>query len=163
MTSRILVSLSMAATPERAFAVFTEEIGAWWRANALFAFTPAESRGDPGRLAFEPGPTGRLIVAYQNGKALEIGKVRVWSPPERLAFDWRQASFAPGQITRVEVRFEPVGEAQTRVTVEHLGWDSVPAGHVARHGFPEAAFLRRHAEWWRDLLGAFAERLEARG
>jgi len=28
----------------------------------------------------------------------------------------------------------------------------VPAEHVARHGFPEAIFLRRHAEWWRSLL-----------
>jgi hypothetical protein len=38
------------------------------------------------------------------------------------------------------------------VTVEHRGWDSVPAAHVARHGFPDAVFLRRHAEWWQGLL-----------
>jgi hypothetical protein len=32
------------------------------------------------------------------------------------------------------------------VTVEHSGWDRVPADHVARRGFPETAFLTRHAE-----------------
>jgi hypothetical protein len=51
----------------------------------------------------------------------------------------------------VEVRFEAVG-AETRVTVTHGGWDSVPAGHVARHGWPDVAFLTRHGEWWRALL-----------
>ena len=84
----------------------------------------------------------------------EIGKVRVWTPPSRLVFGWRQAAFAPGQDTEVEVRFEAVGD-ETRVTVEHLGWDSVPATHVARHGFPDSIFLRRHAEWWQALLASY--------
>ncbi|HKA49646.1 MAG TPA: SRPBCC domain-containing protein, partial [Candidatus Dormibacteraeota bacterium] len=74
---------------------------------------------------------------------------------------WRQASFAPGQETEVHVRFEAAGD-ETRVTVEHLGWDTVPAEHVARHGFPEAIFLRRHAEWWRSLLHSLGLLLGAR-
>jgi hypothetical protein len=63
----------------------------------------------------------------------------------RLAFTWRQESFAPEQLTHVEVRFEPVGD-ETRVKVEHFGWDGIPQEHVARHHFPDAIFLRRHAE-----------------
>jgi hypothetical protein len=51
------------------------------------------------------------------------------------------------------VRFETVGE-ETRVTIEHRGWDSVPADHVAKHSFPEALFLQRHGEWWQELLEA---------
>ena len=78
----------------------------------------------------------------------------VWTPPSRLVFGWRQATFAPDQATEVEVLFEPIGD-ETRVTVEHRGWDSVPAAHVARHGFANAFFLRRHAEWWQSLLAAF--------
>lgn len=153
MSSKVLVSLRVAASPERAFAVFTGEIGAWWKANPLFRFTPR----DPGVLSFEPpgpdGRGGRLIETLASGKVFEIGPVRVWAPGERLVFGWRQASFAPGQATEVEVRFEAVGE-ETRVTVEHTGWDSVPAEHVARHGFPNLVFLQRHAEWWRALLAA---------
>ncbi|HWU79334.1 MAG TPA: ATPase, partial [Caulobacter sp.] len=57
----------------------------------------------------------------------------------------------------VEVRFEAVEEG-TRVTVEHRGWDSVPAPHVARHGFPDPLFLQRHGEWWRTLLAGLAGR-----
>jgi uncharacterized protein YndB with AHSA1/START domain len=148
--SKVLVSIRVRATPERAFEAFTREIGMWWRANPLFNFTPRT----PGVLSFEPGPDGRLIETREGGKVFEIGRVRAWAPPHRLVFGWRQAAFAPGEDTEVQVRFEPVGE-ETRVTVEHFGWDSVPQDHVARHHFPNALFLTRHGEWWRSLLGSY--------
>jgi uncharacterized protein YndB with AHSA1/START domain len=157
MSSRVLVSLRVKAAPERAFTAFVDEIGAWWRPNPLFAFTPR----DPGVIAFEPGEGGRLTETLASGKVFEIGRIRAWEPPSRLVFGWRQAAFAPGQDTEVEVRFEPVGE-ETRVTVEHKGWDSVPATHVARHGFPNAVFLTRHAEWWQALLASYKVSLGAR-
>ena len=92
-----------------------------------------------------------MIETLPSGKVFEVGRIRAWEPPHRLVFGWRQAAFAPGQDTEVEVRFEAVG-AETRVTVEHTGWDSVPAEHVARHHLPETIFLTRHGEWWRILL-----------
>lgn len=159
MTSRVLVALRVKASPERAFEVFTGEIGLWWRPNAMFQFTPRS----PGVLSFESGPDGRFIETLANGKVFEIGRIRAWEPPEaggpgRLVFGWRQATFRPGQDTEVEVRFEPVGD-QTRVTVEHRGWESVPQDHVARHTFPDQIFLRRHGEWWQILLISASERL----
>jgi uncharacterized protein YndB with AHSA1/START domain len=150
MSSRILVALRVRASPERAFDAFVRDIGAWWRPNPIFPFTPRE----PGRLSFEPGPNGRLIETRGGGKVFEIGRITAWERPDRLAFGWRQAAFAPDQGTNVEVRFEAAGE-ETRVTVEHRGWDSVPAAHVARHGFPSDVFLRRHGEWWQILLASF--------
>jgi uncharacterized protein YndB with AHSA1/START domain len=155
--ARVMVALRVRATPDRAFEVFTREIAAWWRPNALFAFTPR----DPGQLAFEPGAGGRLIETLANGKVFEIGRIRAWEPPSRLVFGWRQATFTPDQDTEVEVRFEPVGE-ETRVTVEHIGWDAIPQAHVARHGFPLPVFLTRHAEWWQALLGAYKGDVENR-
>jgi uncharacterized protein YndB with AHSA1/START domain len=148
VTSRVLVSVRVNASPERAFRAFTEEIGAWWRPNALFATTPRA----PGRLTFEEG---RLVERLANGRVFEIGQVTVWAPGERLAFSWRQASFPPDLKTEVEVRFEAVG-AETRVTVEHSGFDRVPADNVARHGFPDQALLARLADWWRVLLSAYS-------
>jgi len=50
-------------------------------------------------------------------------------------------------MTRVEVSFEDLG-GETRVSVRHWGWDSVPPGHAARHGMAEATFLGRHGAWW---------------
>ncbi|MFP4003881.1 MAG: SRPBCC family protein [Alphaproteobacteria bacterium] len=153
MSARIQVSLRVNAGADRAFDVFVNEIGKWWRPNALFSFTPRS----PGVLAFEPGPDGRLTETLPNGKVFEIGRITAWEPGVRLAFSWRQATFAPDQITHVDVRFEPVGD-QTRVTVEHTGWETVPPEHVARHGFPDAIFLQRHGEWWQALLKSFKGR-----
>ena len=161
MTSRILVSLRVSATPAHAFRVFTRDIALWWQPNGLFQFTP----GPPGRMAFEEGPKGRLTETSAAGEVFEIGRVTAWEPGVRLGVTWRQASFTPGQETAVEVRFEPVGP-ETRVTVEHQGWDSVPPAHVARHGFPDAIFLRRHGEWWQSLLSALrrqSEKMNNRG
>jgi hypothetical protein len=155
MASRIIVSLRVKATPSRAFDVFTRDIGAWWQPNELFRFTPRS----PGRIALEAGEGGRFTEMLANGKIFEIGRVVVWEPGVRLALSWRQASFAPDQMTRVDVSFEPVGD-ETRITVTHTGWDSVPAEHVARHSFPDAIFLHRHGEWWRRLLASCGGHLE---
>lgn len=155
MTSRVVVALRVKADPARTFDAFTREVGAWWQPNAMFQFTPRS----PGHVAFEPpgeGRGGRFVEKLANGKVFEIGQVSVWEPGQRLVFGWRQAAFAEGQATEVEVKFEAVGE-ETRVTVEHRGWDTVPASHVAKHGFPENVFLHRHATWWGDLLDALGE------
>lgn len=150
--SAVIVSLRVKASPEEAFEAFTREIGAWWRPSDLFQLTP---RGD-GMLSFEGDK--RLITTLESGKVFEIGRVTVWAPGVRVAFTWRQATFATDQSTHVEVLFEPVGE-ETRVTVEHRGWDAVPQEHAARHGFPLNVFQMRQAEHWRALLGALAQRL----
>ena len=155
MTSRVVVALRVKASPERAFAAFVGEIDMWWRPNSLFRFTPRS----PGTLSFEAGEGGRLIETLASGKVFEIGQIRAWEPPHRLVVGWRQATFAPGQDTEVEVRFEAVEGGETRVSVEHTGWDSVPIDHVARHGFPLGVFLQRHGEWWRDLLSSMNTRL----
>lgn len=154
MTSAVIVSLRVAASPQRAFEVFTQEIDQWWRPNGLFQLTP---RGD-GVLRFEGEDGGRLATALPNGKTFEIGRICAWCPGELLAFTWRQATFAPDQFTHVEVRFEPVGE-ETRVTVEHRGWNAIPQEHAARHGFPLGVFQMRQGEHWRALLSAMAARL----
>jgi len=88
-----------------------------------------------GRLAFEPGEGGRLITTFEDGTTFEIGRISVWEPGERLVFAWRQANFSAEQSTEVEVCFEPVG-AETRVSIEHRAWDTIPRRHAARHGFP---------------------------
>lgn len=152
MTSKVFVALRVKATPERAFEVFVGEIGAWWKPNGMFQTTPRA----PGVLAFEPGAGGRLIETLANGKVFEIGRITAWEPPHRLEFSWRQANFPPELKTEVEVRFEGVG-AETRVSIEHRGFDQVPADSAARHGFPDQVLLMRLAEWWQALLASYAK------
>ena len=152
MTSKVFVALRVKVPPERAFAAFVSEIGAWWKPNGLFQTTPRA----PGELAFEEGEGGRLTETLANGKVFEIGRIVAWEPPARLVFTWRQANFPVDLHTEVEVRFEAVGE-ETRVSVEHRGFDQVPEG-AARHGFPNEALLMRLAEWWQTLLGSYRDR-----
>lgn len=151
MTSKVYVALRVSATPERAFAAFVGEIGAWWRPSPLFETTPR-----PGVLSFESpdvdGEGGRLIETRAGGKVFEIGKIIVWAPPDRLVFTWRQASFPPDLQTEVEVAFEAVGE-ETRVSIEHRGFDQAPADSAARHGFPDQVLLMRLADFWRGQIG----------
>ncbi|GIK48162.1 MAG: SRPBCC domain-containing protein [Hyphomonadaceae bacterium] len=146
--SAVIVSIRVRVSPQDAFDIFTQEIAAWWRPSGLFEITP---RGD-GVLQFENGT--RLVTKFADGKEFEIGRVTAWTPGERLAFTWRQATFAPDQATHVEVRFEPAGD-ETRVSVEHRGWDAIPQKHAARHGFPLAATQMRLAEQWRNALAAY--------
>jgi uncharacterized protein YndB with AHSA1/START domain len=157
MPSKLLVALRVPATPQRAFEAFVHEIGEWWQSNGLFDFMA----GRQGRLAFEPGESGRLTETYDDGQVFEIGRITLWQPPEELAFTWRQASFGPDMLTEVRVTFEPAG-AETRITVEHTGWDSVPQRHAARHGFPLGVFQQRHAEWWQLLLRRLRYRVQSK-
>ena len=147
MSSKVYVALRVKASPERAFDVFVQEIGRWWKPNVLFQTTPRA----PGALAFEGG---RLIETLASGKVFVIGKVTAWEPPHRLIFTWRQATFPLDLQTEVEVQFVAVGD-ETRVSVEHRGFDQVPAESVARHGFPDHALSLRLAEWWQALLASF--------
>jgi len=161
MPSSVYVALRVAATPERAFDVFTREIGLWWQHNDLFQLT----RRGTGTLALEPGEGGRLTETLADGSVFEIGRVQVWQPPQRLVLTWRQESFAPDQRTAVQVSFDPVGtppDIETRVTVQHFGWDQIPSTSVAKHGFPSAVFLQRHAEYWQSLIQSLRHMLLTR-
>jgi uncharacterized protein YndB with AHSA1/START domain len=113
--------------------------------------------GRTGTLAFELGPDGRLVETYPDGTSFVVGHIPAWEPPRRLVLSWRHASFAPDQETELHVRFDDVEDpagavAQTRVVVEHFGWDHIPPEHAARHGFPLTTFQLRFAQWWQTLL-----------
>ncbi|MGB3410839.1 MAG: SRPBCC domain-containing protein [Microthrixaceae bacterium] len=145
--SRVLVSIRIKAPVDRVFEAFTTEIDHWWRPNQLFPFTP----GPSGVLSFEVEPYRRLVETSSSGTVFEIGRIKLWEPPHRLVATWTESTFAEDQETELRVSFEPVG-TETRVTVEHVGWDSIPRDHLARHGFELMVFQRRLAEWWRELL-----------
>jgi uncharacterized protein YndB with AHSA1/START domain len=71
MTSRVIVSLRIAVTPERAFNAFTREVGLWWKPNRLFQFT-VRAGGIP---SFEPGLSGRFVETFADGEVFEIGRI----------------------------------------------------------------------------------------
>lgn len=155
----VRTATTVAIDPDTAFRVFTEEIDLWWKRGPAHRF----GRGREGRLCFEPGPGGRLLEVYDeaSGDCYEVGRVRAWEPGKRLVFEFRALAFEPGQITEVEVRFEPAAGG-TRVSLEHRGWGALRADHPARHGLQGEAFGSMIGLWWADLLLALGRRARTR-
>ena len=146
-TDRVRVTTVVAVDPVTAFEIFTEEVDGWWKRGPRYRFVKS------GVLRFEPGEGGRLVevIDAAAGKVYEVGEILVWEPAARLVFGWRGHHFEADQRTEVEVCFEASGDG-TRVTVEHRGWDALPAHHRARHGLQGGAFSAMMGLWWGDVL-----------
>jgi len=93
--------------------------------------------------------------------AMTADQVRasVWEPPTRLAFSWRNATFAPEEITFVEVEFAPTSSG-TCVTVTHRGWSGIRDDHPARHRQSSRDFLRSLGLWWGEQMTSFRRTVE---
>jgi len=128
-TDAITVTTVVAVDAASAFSIFTDEVDLWWRRE------PRYRAGGP--MRFEPGVGGRLLEGAADAE-IELGRVTTWEPGRRLVLAWTGASQVAGARTEVEIRFEPEADASTRVTIEHRGWDAVPARHPARIGLTAA-------------------------
>jgi len=125
----VTVSVLVAVEPAIAFEVFTKETDLWWKRGLRYRVAGKR----PGTLQFEEGVGGRLFETFETGsnvKVFENGRVTAWEPPSRLMFEWRNANFAPGERTEVEVLFEPSASG-TLVTIQHRGWAAVRPDHPA--------------------------------
>lgn len=145
----VIVSIEVAAEPQLAFDVFTEQIDTWWLRGPKHRFHPPWN----GTLVFEPGPNGRLLETYADGTAFVIGRVSQWSPGQRIVLSWRLPHFAAAETTEVDVRFDAI-DGGTRVSVEHRGWDSLRHDHPARHGKQGRDYEYMKASLWADNLTA---------
>jgi uncharacterized protein YndB with AHSA1/START domain len=149
------VSVTVRLPRDEAFALFTEGIDQWWRRGPRFRHGGAGS----GLVHIEPGVGGRLFESIDddNGpRIFEIGRVLVWEPPQRFVFSWRNATFATGEATEVEVEFRKVAGGTT-VTVTHRGWSQLRPDHPARHGLADAPFLRMMGLWWGQQMSSLRE------
>lgn len=113
--------------PAVAFAIFTEEIGRWWRPGPINWNNARAAIG----VRIEPGVGGRWIEIDNaaTGEGFVCGTITVWEPGCRLVFLYQDAGHEIDN-TEVEVRFEPI-EGGTRVTIEHRGWEHVPQSVAA--------------------------------
>ncbi len=141
-TDAVAVTTVVEVDAGTAFEVFTAEVDVWWR---------REPRFRDGAMRFEPGIGGRLLEVGARG-TIELARVTVWEPPRRLVLAWAGTSRGARAETEVEIRFDPERDgAATRVTVEHRGWDAIPARHPARGGLMGGAFSSLIGAWWADL------------
>lgn len=126
---------------ERAFRVWTEQIGLWWPATHSLS-------GDPKTQVFIEGNVGgRFYERSSNGIEYDWGTVEVWDPPYRLAFKWYLGSSSE-LPTRVEVRFIALDENKTRVEIEHRGPELI--------GELWGSNKSRYSASWDNILPEFA-------
>ena len=121
----VVRTVTVAVPRERAFTVFTEELGTWWpREYSIGASDMAD-------FVMEPKAGGRWYEVGVDGAECDTGTVTVYDPPARLVFAWQlDGSFRydpdPAHGSEVEVRFVAEGPSTTRVELEHR--------HFERHG-----------------------------
>jgi len=117
-------TIDVAVGPATAFQVFTEEIDAWYVRGPYSWNEPTRAVG----IRFEPGVGGRWLEVWNaaSGEGFEMGRIPVWEPGARLVLTYRNVHLPPVPLTEIEVRFQAI-EGGTRVTLEHRGWDRLPA------------------------------------
>lgn len=120
-------TLSVTASREKAFAVFTEGFDRWWPKSHTVGAAPLK------RAILEPGVGGRWYGVSDAGVEDIWGEVLVWDPPARLVLAWRidgEWKCDPAVHTEVELRFTDLGAGATRVDFEHRDLAGLGAGAV---------------------------------
>src|SRR6185437_11702028 len=115
-------SIVVDAPVERAFSVFTDDIGTWWSPDHHIL------RAELAEMVFEPRVGGHIYDRGVDGSECRWARVLAYKPPTRVVFSWDinlewQLESDPARKSEVEVRFEPEGSGQTRVTLEHRNLD----------------------------------------
>jgi uncharacterized protein YndB with AHSA1/START domain len=119
---------------ERAFAVFTEDIGSWWPPeNHILEAELAE-------MVFEPRVGGHVYDRGVDGSECRWARVLAYEPPNRVVISWDitpqwQLETDSSRASEIEVRFVPEAPERTRVELEHRN-------------------LERHGEGWEGLRDA---------
>jgi uncharacterized protein YndB with AHSA1/START domain len=119
-------TLVLECTPERAFAVFTDEIETWWplRTHSVYQERAAHVVLDDKRI-YETSDDGTQNV---------WGDVLVWDPPKKIVFTWAPSLDKTVQ-TEVTVSFEADGD-KTRFVLIHSGWERFgEEGHSYRGNY----------------------------
>jgi uncharacterized glyoxalase superfamily protein PhnB len=144
MTS-ITRTVTVRLDPAAAFDVFTSEIGTWYPRGPHSFNYPDRTVG----VVIEPGVGGRWREVWGDGGGYEVGRVLAWEPGRRLLVSYRNRYLPDDPLTEIEVRFDPVPDG-TRVTLEHRGWERLPA-ELLRAWSGRA---------WKGLVAAFARYTE---
>ena len=133
-TSSVRTAIVVDAPIERAFTVFTEEIGSWWPEDHHIL------QADLAEMVFEPRVGGHVYDRGVDGSECRWARVLAYDPPNRIVISWDinlqwQLEADPGRTSEVEVRFIAEGPARTSVELEHRG-------------------LERHGDGWQQMRDA---------
>lgn len=133
-TTPVHASVIVEAPIERAFSVFTDDIGSWWSPDHHIL------ESELAVMVFEPRAGGHIYDRGVDGSECRWARVLVYEPPTRVVFSWDintqwKLETDPERTSEVEVRFVSEGPERTRVELEHRG-------------------LERHGPGWENMRDA---------
>jgi uncharacterized protein YndB with AHSA1/START domain/uncharacterized damage-inducible protein DinB len=142
--------VTVKASAEHAFKVFTDGFDTWWPRAHHIGKQPLV------KAVIEPRAGGRCFGREADGTECDWGRVLTWEPPHRFVLAWQidpRWQYEPDitKASEVEIRFTPEAGGMTRVDLEHRNFE--------RHG--EGAGLIRTGvdgpSGWGDLLQLYAK------
>jgi len=147
-------SVTVKASAERAFQVFTEGFDTWWPREHHIGKSPMK------KAIIEGFQGGRCYTEQMDGTDCPWGEVLVWEPPRRFVMAWKinlQWQYEPelAKSSEVEVSFTPQPDGSTRVDLEHR--------HFDRHGegWENMRTQVDSAGGWGMLLDRYAAKADA--
>jgi uncharacterized protein YndB with AHSA1/START domain len=155
-TTPVRKTITVKATVERAFEVFTSDFDSWWPRSHHIGKSPMT------KAIVEEKVGGRCYSEQEDGSECDWGQILAWEPPRRLVIAWQVSSswgYEPdlAKSSEVEVRFTPEPGGMTRVDLEHR--------HFERHG-PTGAASRMAVDspnGWTGVLQLFVARMQREG
>ena len=146
-------SITVKATVEHAFNVYTEGYDTWWPRSHHIGKSPMK------KAIMEGKAGGRCYSEQVDGTECDWGRVLVWEPPNRIVLAWQithEWGYEPdlAKSSEVEIRFSPEPGGGTRVDLEHR--------HFERHGAGGAVMKTAvdSPNGWGGLLKLFADKAE---
>lgn len=146
-------AVTVTATPEQAFRVFTERIGQWWPNEHSIGNSPKQDE------IMELHEGGTLWEIGADGSRCHVGRVLSWDPPHRLVVSWEitprwtpMEDPDPTNASEYEATFVDLGDGRTKVDIVHR--------HFERHGNDGGDSIRSAVDGpqgWPYVLQAFAD------
>ena len=138
-------SVTVSVPVERAFEVFTAEIGTWWPLRTHAVDTERSET-----VVMEGRVGGRLYERTPSGEEHVWGTLVDWEPPNRIVYSWHPGR---GEETaqEVEITFSPEAEG-TRVDIRHYGWEKL--------GDRLEETIASYNEGWDKVIAVYARAAE---
>jgi uncharacterized protein YndB with AHSA1/START domain len=127
----VRTSVVVGIPADRAFHLFTAEIGAWWDDDKHILQAPLAE------MVFQPYVGGHIIDRGTDGSECRWARVLAYEPPHRVSFSWDinvrwQIETDPTRCSDIEITFTPISDGRTRVMLTHRnldrhgpGWESM--------------------------------------
>jgi uncharacterized protein YndB with AHSA1/START domain len=144
-TTTVTTSFVVDAPIDRAFTVFTRDIGSWWPPDHHIL------ESELAEMVFEPYVGGNIYDRGVDGSECRWARVLTYDPPNAVVFSWDinlawQVESDPSKASEVAVTFSAEAPGRTRIDLEHRhldrhgdGWEAMRAAVGSQGGWSATA------------------------